>query len=101
MTHPYLDPSLPTSERVDDLLARLTPQEKAGQISQFFYFGTGSMPEDPTALPDEERERDAQPAGSGPRSPTAAPGRCCSSTTPRWPTGCSDWRSSTPASAFR
>ena len=36
---PYRDPSLAIEERVADLLARLTVEEKAGQLSQYFYFG--------------------------------------------------------------
>ncbi len=36
---PYRDPSLPIGERVADLLARLTIEEKVGQVSQYFYFG--------------------------------------------------------------
>ncbi len=36
---PYRDVSLPIEERVADLLARLTTEEKAGQLSQYFYFG--------------------------------------------------------------
>ncbi|MFJ3912790.1 glycoside hydrolase family 3 protein [Streptomyces vinaceus] len=31
---PYLDPKLPVKKRVADLLARMTPQEKAGQMTQ-------------------------------------------------------------------
>ncbi|MFI0482562.1 glycoside hydrolase family 3 protein [Actinomadura sp. 9N215] len=31
---PYLDPRLPVSKRVDDLLGRMTPQEKIGQMAQ-------------------------------------------------------------------
>lgn len=31
---PYRDPSLPVAERVDDLLGRMTPQEKVGQMLQ-------------------------------------------------------------------
>lgn len=31
---PYLDPGLPVGERVADLLARMTPEEKAGQMTQ-------------------------------------------------------------------
>ncbi|MEU1123450.1 glycoside hydrolase family 3 N-terminal domain-containing protein [Streptomyces sp. NPDC005899] len=31
---PYLDPALPVAERVDDLLGRMTPAEKTGQMLQ-------------------------------------------------------------------
>ncbi len=31
---PYLDPSLPIGERVSDLLSRMSPLEKAGQMTQ-------------------------------------------------------------------
>lgn len=45
--HPYLDHSLPTADRVEDLLSRLTLQEKAGQLSQYFYLaGFGTLPAD-------------------------------------------------------
>ncbi len=48
MTEPYRDPSLPVEQRVEDLLSRMTLAEKAGQLSQYFYFGGGFMelPED-------------------------------------------------------
>ncbi|WP_203566729.1 glycoside hydrolase family 3 N-terminal domain-containing protein [Aestuariimicrobium ganziense] len=36
---PYRDPSIPVEERVDDLLGRMTLEEKAGQLTQYFYFG--------------------------------------------------------------
>lgn len=45
--HPYRDPQLSVEARVDDLLSRLTLEEKAGQISQYFYFGSaGELPVD-------------------------------------------------------
>jgi beta-glucosidase len=31
---PYRNPGLPVAERVDDLLNRMTPEEKIGQLSQ-------------------------------------------------------------------
>ena len=36
----YLDATLSAKERAEDLLSRLTIEEKAGQLSQYFYFGT-------------------------------------------------------------
>ncbi len=70
---PFRDPSLPVADRVSDLLGRLTLEEKAGQLSQFFYFGLGEIPADLDldALPPEHRAFVEQPlmvqraAGSG------------------------------------
>jgi beta-glucosidase len=39
MTDAFRNADLPIEERVADLLSRLTLQEKAGQLSQYFYFG--------------------------------------------------------------
>lgn len=36
---PYRDPSRPIPERVADLLGRLSIEEKAGQLTQYFYWG--------------------------------------------------------------
>ncbi|MGJ6981010.1 glycoside hydrolase family 3 N-terminal domain-containing protein [Aestuariimicrobium soli] len=36
---PYLDPALGVEQRVDDLLGRMSVAEKAGQLTQYFYFG--------------------------------------------------------------
>ncbi|MGV2900126.1 glycoside hydrolase family 3 N-terminal domain-containing protein [Microbacterium sp. AGC62] len=55
---PYKNPDLPIGERVDDLLARLTIEEKAGQLTQYFYTGTGEpIPDDfdIESLPPEHR----------------------------------------------
>lgn len=53
--HAYLNPSLPVFERVADLLSRLSLEEKAGQLTQYFYFGS-SLPEDADVgeLPDAD-----------------------------------------------
>jgi len=61
---PYLDPRLSPAERAEDLLARLTLAEKAGQLTQYFYFGTGELPDEATlaALPEEARQFALQPA---------------------------------------
>ncbi|MGD8193251.1 glycoside hydrolase family 3 N-terminal domain-containing protein [Herbiconiux sp. P18] len=64
-TVPYHDPSLPIAERVDDLLGRLSIEEKAGQVTQYFHFGfAGSVPEavDLESLPPEHRAFLQQPA---------------------------------------
>ncbi|MEV6350603.1 glycoside hydrolase family 3 N-terminal domain-containing protein [Actinoplanes sp. NPDC051851] len=67
MTEPrYLDPALPVEERVADLLPRLTLEEKAGQITQFFYFGgmQQQVPDDfdIASLPPEHQVFARQPA---------------------------------------
>ena len=64
-TLPYQDVSLTTKERVDDLLGRMTVAEKAGQVSQYFYFGGfGDIPEglDVSQLPPEAAMFIQQPA---------------------------------------
>jgi beta-glucosidase len=47
--------------RVDELLAQMTPAEKAGQLTQYFYFG---FEPDPEAVPGTEQddEQGSQPA---------------------------------------
>lgn len=63
MSDPYRDPSLSPDQRAADLLGRLTLEEKAGQLTQYFYFGTGELPDEATlaALPPEQREWASQP----------------------------------------
>lgn len=61
---PYQDATLTPEQRTDDLIARLTIEEKAGQLTQYFYFGTGDLPNEDTlaALPEEARDFARQPA---------------------------------------
>jgi beta-glucosidase len=41
----YFDPSLPIDKRVDDLMSRMTLEEKVGQLNQLFYFTQFMKPE--------------------------------------------------------
>lgn len=58
---PYQDATLSPAERAADLLGRLTVEEKAGQLTQYFYFGNGE-PVDLESLPPQAREQAQQPA---------------------------------------
>ncbi|KJL33436.1 glycoside hydrolase family 3 N-terminal domain-containing protein [Microbacterium azadirachtae] len=62
---PYQNDSLPIEDRVADLLSRLTVEEKAGQLTQYFYTGDGEpIPEDfdIESLPPEYRVHVELPA---------------------------------------
>jgi beta-glucosidase len=55
----YRDHTLPVAKRVEDLLSRLSIEEKAGQLTQYFYTGTDEpLPDDfdIESLPPEYRE---------------------------------------------
>jgi beta-glucosidase len=41
----YFDPALPIDKRVDDLMSRMTEDEKIGQLNQLFYFTQFMKPE--------------------------------------------------------
>ncbi|WP_221933114.1 glycoside hydrolase family 3 N-terminal domain-containing protein [Tessaracoccus rhinocerotis] len=61
----YRDPALPVEDRVNDLLHRMSAEEKAGQLTQFFYFGSfTAVPDDfdLESLPPEHRAFVEQPA---------------------------------------
>ena len=64
-TLPFQDPTLSPEQRTDDLLGRLTVEEKSAQLTQYFYFGTGELPDEAAlaALPEEERSFALQPQG--------------------------------------
>ena len=58
MTEPlYRDATRPIEDRVTDLLTRMTIEEKAGQLTQYFYLGVPELPEgfDIESLPPEHR----------------------------------------------
>lgn len=40
---PFRNPGLTVEERVEDLLGRLSLEEKAGQVTQYFYFGSDQV----------------------------------------------------------
>src|SRR4051794_4814805 len=61
---PYLDAALPVGDRVEDLLSRLTLEEKAGQLTQYFYLGVAmNIPADfdISSLPEEHQAFVRQP----------------------------------------
>lgn len=63
--HPYQDASLDTAARVEDLLGRMSLEDKAGQLRQYFFLGgVGEVPEDFDfdALPPEHQAFARQPA---------------------------------------
>ena len=49
----YRDAALPIEERVADLMSRMTVEEKAGQLTQYFHFGSmfGDVPDDGAGEP--------------------------------------------------
>nr|AGA60129.1 glycoside hydrolase [Pseudonocardia sp. Gsoil1536] len=61
----YRDPAKSVEERVADLLPRLSTAEKAGQLTQYFYLGSGSNDQladfDIESLPAEHRAAADQP----------------------------------------
>lgn len=63
--HPYQDASFDTVARVENLLSRMSLDDKAGQLSQYFYLGAvGDVPEDfdYDSLPPEHQAFARQPA---------------------------------------
>ncbi|WP_235559911.1 glycoside hydrolase family 3 N-terminal domain-containing protein [Microbacterium sp. Leaf159] len=57
----YRRTELPVEDRVEDLLSRLSVEEKAGQLTQFFYLKRADTPVNVEALPPEHRAMAEQP----------------------------------------
>ena len=106
MTEPYRDHALPIEQRVADLMGRMTLEEKAGQLTQYFHFG--SMFADAAAAAGDipRRARSLLRAASAPltwwrqRSQPAARAPFCLCVTPRTPTASNASRSTARASVF-
>ena len=75
---PWTRPQPLTAEairaRVDELLAAMTPEEKAGQLTQYFYFGGLPEPDPPAELSNAEQAARAEARDWR----AARSGRCCS-----------------------
>jgi beta-glucosidase len=63
------------TSQVDELMAEMTPAEKAAQLTQYFYF---RLPAGAEVEPALGVDRDAQPAMVESALQEAASGRCCS-----------------------
>ena len=93
---PYRDATLPIEQRVADLLARMTIEEKIAQLGSIWSFeivGIGTLNRDHAQAPGGQRHRPDHPAGRGdePRAPA---------TWRRWPTRSSASWSRRPASGI-
>ncbi|MEZ5090926.1 MAG: hypothetical protein R2719_15215 [Micropruina sp.] len=78
---PFRNPGLTVEERVEDLLGRLSLEEKAGQVTQYFYFGSDQV--EAAVAAGRRRLAAVRPRTRRPR------------------TGCSGWRSRAAGSASR
>ena len=86
------------ASRVEELLAAMTTAEKAGQLTQYFYFG---FLRDATTEGTVEGAGASQPSGSRRLSRGARRARCCSSPTRPRRTGCNGWPSRATGTASR
>ena len=84
--------------RAEGLLRQMTPAEKAGQLTQYFYFRLPAAPDDEPAL---GVDPEAQPRRSRTRSRAEASARCCSRPIPPRSTASSGSRSRATAWASR
>ena len=84
--------------RVDDLLAEMTTAEKAGQLTQYFYFGFMRGADDGPTIGGIRPSPEAVEAAMGRGEVGLA---ACSSPIRRRPTACSGSRSKATGSASR
>jgi hypothetical protein len=87
-----------TQSEIDDLIAQMTLTEKAGQLTQYFYF---RLPQQPGVEPALHVDRDKQPLEVESALGRGGVGPCCLSPIRQRSTACSGWPSMVTGSASR